>query len=136
MGIAIPAEPSRADPCFVTGGSITSDHPQNPTDLAAPRTADGQQSNRQRIPRTLISRRRLLTAGLGIGAAMLGVGRISGESQPHQHGSAPLPAVGGTPARIPPKSAPLVDPEVRRSAGGQLPTTLRVRYAYHCTATS
>jgi FtsP/CotA-like multicopper oxidase with cupredoxin domain len=47
----------------------------------------------------------------------------------HQHGSPPVSA-GGDPARISSESAPLIEPEVRRSSGGQLATTLRVRYAY------
>lgn len=78
---------------------------------------------------TVISRRRVLTAGLGIGA-MLWVGRTGGASHSHQHGSPPLSTGGGNPAGTPPESALLIDPEVRRSAGGQLRTTLRVRYAY------
>src|SRR5205814_3755129 len=37
---------------------------------------------------------------------------------------------GATLTQALPEPRPLVDPEVRRSAGGELRTTLRVRYAY------
>src|SRR5581483_7979818 len=77
-----------------------------------------------------------LASGVGLGAALLvpglgggvGAGLLRAGSHPHgQHGSAdgrgaqPVPAAEGL---------PLVEPEVRRSAGGELTTTLRVRYAY------
>jgi FtsP/CotA-like multicopper oxidase with cupredoxin domain len=79
---------------------------------------------------TVISRRHVLTAGFGIGAAMLWGGGTGGASHANQHGSPPLSAGSGNPAGIPPESASLIEPEVRQSAGGQLRTTLRVRYAY------
>jgi FtsP/CotA-like multicopper oxidase with cupredoxin domain len=48
----------------------------------------------------------------------------------HQHGGGAEPMGGGAIARQGPwESLPLVEPEVRRSTGGVLSTTLRVRYA-------
>jgi FtsP/CotA-like multicopper oxidase with cupredoxin domain len=79
---------------------------------------------------TLTSRRRVLTAGLRVGAAMLLASRAWGASESPQHGS-PAPSAGmGNATGIPPESAPLIDPEVRHSVGGQLRTTFRVRYTY------
>lgn len=87
-------------------------------------------SGEHRAPGTTISRRRVLTAGVGLGAALLWAGRSVGPSHSQQHGSPPAPPGGGNPARTLPEPGPLVEPEVRRSASGELRTTLRVRYAY------
>ena len=92
--------------------------------LAAPQFAERPRSG------TVISRRHVLTTGLGIGAAILWGGRTGGTSHANQHGSPPASAGGGNPTGTPPGSAPLIESEVRQSAGGQLRTTLRVRYAY------
>src|SRR6185295_15747740 len=89
-----------------------------------------QQSAERPTSGTVISRRHVLSAGLGIGAAILWRGRTGGASHANQHGSPPPSAGGGNPAGIPPAAAPLIEPEIRQSAGGQLRTTLRVRYAY------
>jgi FtsP/CotA-like multicopper oxidase with cupredoxin domain len=78
-----------------------------------------------------MSRRRVLSAGLGVGAAaLLYTGRAWGAGEMTQHGASPASAATVTPAAVAAKSAPLVEPEVRRAAGGQLSTTLRIRYAY------
>jgi FtsP/CotA-like multicopper oxidase with cupredoxin domain len=77
----------------------------------------------------LISRRRVLSAGLGAGTALLGTGRAWGAGG-MQHGASSMPAGNVSPTALPFESAPLVEPEVRRAAGGQLSTTLRIRYAY------
>src|SRR5438067_2088222 len=83
-----------------------------------------------------VSRRRLLTSGVGLGAALLVpglvgcAGRTVSATAEHQHGSPAEPTDHGdvvTQGRW--ESEPLVEPEVRRSAGGALSTTLRVRYA-------
>ena len=91
--------------------------------------AAAPQSVERPMSGTVMSRRHVLTAGLGIGATILWGGRI-GASHANQHGSPPVSAGSGNPTGIPPESASLIEPEVRQSAGGQLRTTLRVRYAY------
>src|SRR5215212_8233275 len=86
--------------------------------------------------RPLVSRRRLLTTGVGLGATLLVPGlaqralaglHLAGSHAHGQHGSpgalaAPLNQIG--------EGAPFADPEVRRSVGGELRTTLAVRYTY------
>jgi FtsP/CotA-like multicopper oxidase with cupredoxin domain len=84
-----------------------------------------------------VSRRRLLTSGAGLGAALLvpglvgRAGRTVSATAEHQHGSPTEPMDhGGQVVTLGQwQSEPLVEPEVRRSAGGELSTTLRVRYA-------
>ena len=73
-----------------------------------------------------ISRRGVLRAGLGMTTALLYGGRawaMGGMT----HGSS---SDTGVITRTPPKSEPLMQPDVRRAVGGVLSTTLRVRYAY------
>ncbi|HEY7068090.1 MAG TPA: multicopper oxidase family protein [Chloroflexota bacterium] len=82
-----------------------------------------------------LPRRRLLTSGLGLGAALtvpglVGcAGRTVSATPTHQHDS---PAAGEHDGALvsegPWESLPLAEPEVRRSEGGVLDTTLRVRY--------
>jgi FtsP/CotA-like multicopper oxidase with cupredoxin domain len=104
--------------------------PQNPSYPGTPPAASATAYGMHPLFGAVISRRRALTAGLGIGAAMLWAGRSLGAGDMLQHGSASLSAEAANPTSIPQESAPLIDPEVRRSAGGQLRTKLRVRYAY------
>ena len=85
-----------------------------------------------------LSRRDVLwTGGTGLAAGLLtpglaglaiGQGTAPGESGPHMPGH----AAGriGVPRAPYRKGAPLIEPEVRRSANGELRTTLHVRYAY------
>ncbi len=70
--------------------------------------------------------RRVLLAGLGSAALALPVTRVA-HAQPHGH-STPTPSASAGPATG--SGAPLVEPEVRRAAGGELRTTLRVDYTY------
>src|SRR5690348_13415666 len=84
-----------------------------------------------------VSRRRLLTSGAGLGAALLvpglvgRAGRTVSATTEHQHGSPTEPTGhGGQVVTLGQwQSEPLVEPEVRRSVGGVLSTTIRVRYA-------
>jgi FtsP/CotA-like multicopper oxidase with cupredoxin domain len=74
----------------------------------------------------------VLAAGLGMGATLFGV-RARGQSAPHKHSGAPPTAdtVGAEDPTANPQASPLmIDPEVRRSVGGRLDTTIRVRYAF------
>jgi FtsP/CotA-like multicopper oxidase with cupredoxin domain len=84
----------------------------------------------------LLSRRRLLTSGIGLGAVLLVPGLAGGSrlglppagSHPHrQHGGSD--GMGAQPVPTS-EGLPLVEPEVRRSVGGELSTTLRVKYTY------
>src|SRR4051812_14402097 len=75
------------------------------------------------------SRRRVLSTGLGLVAAMLGIGRAWSAAESPVHGTMPAGTVVQPPA-LPAESAPLVDPEIRQSVNGQLATTLRIRYGY------
>ncbi len=103
------------------------DRPPNTTHQVVSPDADSE-AQESHSP-VLVSRRRLLSAGLGLGAALLWTGRAwpAGEMA---HGSSSM-SPPGTPQVTPPATAgPLVEPEVRRSAGGLLSTTLRIRYAY------
>jgi FtsP/CotA-like multicopper oxidase with cupredoxin domain len=85
----------------------------------------------------IVSRRRLLTSGAGLGAALLVpglvgcAGRMVSASAEHQHGAPTEPTThsGDVVTLGPWQSEPLGEPEVRRSVGGALSTTLRVRYA-------
>ncbi|MDP1748582.1 MAG: multicopper oxidase domain-containing protein, partial [Reyranella sp.] len=77
-----------------------------------------------------IPRRRLLGGSIALGALALGSRSASAQNQPHSHdhmsgtlGLVPRPAV-------PAVGQPLVEPEVRWSANGELRTTLRAGYAY------
>src|SRR5262245_5404117 len=84
----------------------------------------------------MLSRRRLLTTGVGLGATLmvpsLAHGTLRGlvpaaSHVHHQHGG----AEGMGPPTAPfVEGAPLVEPEIRRSVGGELRTTLQVRYSY------
>ena len=93
-----------------------------------------------------VSRRRFLTTGAGVGTALVVPGLLggvageagaetgttpqstdmsgmdmSGRDAPDSIGVRAVPFTEGL---------PLVEPELRRSAGGELRTTLQVRYAY------
>jgi FtsP/CotA-like multicopper oxidase with cupredoxin domain len=105
---------------------MATDHPRR--DHAVPDAATPDSSAQSPLP--LTSRRRVLSAGLGAGAALLCIGRAWGAAEMMQHGSSSASAASVPPPAPPAKSAPLVEPEVRRAAGGQLSTTLRIRYAY------
>jgi FtsP/CotA-like multicopper oxidase with cupredoxin domain len=83
-----------------------------------------------------VSRRRLLTTGAGLGAALMMPGLahrslpglpLAGAPAHGQHGGSPGPA---TPPQQLVEGAPLADPEVRQSVAGELRTTLGVRYTY------
>src|SRR4051812_35355519 len=80
------------------------------------------------VPKRSISRRSLLTAGLGVGAALLLPRQAWGAGM--MHGSSSMSGDVVRPAVFPPKPAPLMQPEVRRATAGVLSTTLAVRYAY------
>jgi hypothetical protein len=89
-----------------------------------------------------LSRRRFLTTGAGLGAALLvpGPGRVSaqgtGAASPHLHGWPGASVSSGGAAAPGSSGALLVEPEVRRAVGGELRTTLRVQYAYRTTMCS
>lgn len=82
---------------------------------------------------TTLSRRRLLGA---VGALSLIAGGAKAQHAMHNHAGASRnadmwPTMGMVPETpIPAMDQPLVEPEVRRSVGGVLSTTLRVGYAY------
>jgi FtsP/CotA-like multicopper oxidase with cupredoxin domain len=83
-----------------------------------------------------VSRRRLLTLGAGVGAALLAPGLAAGSLQrlgpagAHVHAQhMGLDGVSISPLQ-PTEGALLAEPEVRRSVGGELRTTLAVRYTY------
>jgi FtsP/CotA-like multicopper oxidase with cupredoxin domain len=86
--------------------------------------------------RLLVSRRHLLTAGAGLGAALLVPALASGAvprlHAPRSHVHGQHGGSGGTGAQPTTGSEglPLVEPEVRQSVAGELSTTLRVKYAY------
>ncbi len=78
-----------------------------------------------------LSRRGFVRAGLGAGTALLLPNLpgsiLAGRAAPaHDHGPSD---VDGGPDDFKP-GAPFVEPEVRRSANGELKTTLRMQYAY------
>ncbi len=81
-----------------------------------------------RPPKLGFSRRGLLRSGAGLGA-FLWVPRIARAADPHQgHMS---PTLGIVPRKPPPAmDAPLIEPDVRRSANGVLQTSLRCAYTY------
>jgi len=84
---------------------------------------------RSKIPGSHVSRRGFMRTGLGVGAALLlpdptGHGLVSAAADDHEAVDASEPSLNFTPR------APFVEPEVRRSANGELNTTLRMRYAY------
>ncbi len=84
---------------------------------------------RSKIPGSHVSRRGFMRTGLGVGAALLlpdptGHGLVSAAADDHEAVDASEPSLNFTPG------APFVEPEVRRSANGELNTTLRMRYAY------
>jgi FtsP/CotA-like multicopper oxidase with cupredoxin domain len=84
---------------------------------------------RSKIARSRLSRRGFMRAGLGVGTAfllpdLLGV-TVGSAAPPHDHD---LPDDGISTDFKP--GAPFVEPEVRRSAQGELATTLRMQYAY------
>jgi FtsP/CotA-like multicopper oxidase with cupredoxin domain len=87
-----------------------------------------------RRPRVLSRRDVLWMGGTGLVAGLLTPGLVRlalsqngtpGDAAPHAHG-----ARIGVPRAPYQKGAPLIEPEVRRSVGGELRTTLHVRYAY------
>ena len=82
-----------------------------------------------------LSRRRLLTTGIGLGATLMvpslahGTLGRSSSAGAHPHGQhAGHEGMAGEAAPV--EGAPLVQPEVRRAVGGELRTTLAVRYTY------
>jgi FtsP/CotA-like multicopper oxidase with cupredoxin domain len=109
---------------------MASDPLDNPADHAAPSPGACPPPGERREPSATILRRRVLTAGVGIGTALLWAGWAGWPSASHQHGSAPAPLGGDDAPHTPPAAGPLVEPEIRRAAGGELRTTLQVRYAY------
>jgi FtsP/CotA-like multicopper oxidase with cupredoxin domain len=77
------------------------------------------------------SRRGFMRTGLGVGTALLlpnlpGVGAVASAAQAHDH--EPVGLDEGSEDFKP--GAPFVEPEIRRSANGELSTTLRMQYAY------
>ena len=77
-----------------------------------------------------ISRRQLLNGGAALGALVVGSRSAGAQGSGHNHdqmsgtlGLVPRPAVPAT-------DQPLIEPEVRRSANGELRTALRAAYAY------
>ena len=74
------------------------------------------------------SRRGLLRSGAGLGA-FLWVPRMARAADPHQEHMSPT--LGIVPRKPPPAmDAPLIEPDVRRSADGVLQTSLRCAYTY------
>src|SRR5262245_49387437 len=92
----------------------------------------GARSGEGGRPGRAISRRRFLTAGVGLAALIAPRLRPTAaqgaEAPPHQQGAPPIPAGSGGAGA--PSGALLAEPEVRRAAGGELRTALRARYAY------
>src|SRR5829696_6469573 len=88
-------------------------------------------------PSRRLSRRRLLTAGAGLGTLLVVpglvgcAGRTVRATSTHQH-HAPAAGAHGGPilSQHPSEGMPLAEPAVRRSVGGELSTTLHVKYAY------
>ena len=82
------------------------------------------------------SRRGLMRTGLGMGTALLlpnltGRADAADASAAHDHETSHNASREGTAGSIPfEPGAPFVEPEVRRSASGELNTTLRMQYAY------
>jgi FtsP/CotA-like multicopper oxidase with cupredoxin domain len=76
-----------------------------------------------------ISRRGVLSAGVGLATALLGMPRARGAGGMAHGSSAMLPETV-RPSVVPNQSAPIIQPEVRRAVAGQLTTTLGIRYAY------
>ena len=81
-----------------------------------------------------VSRRDVLcTGGAGLAGALLApglvglTGRAVGEPGMDMQHAGPVRGVPRAPFQ---KGAPLIEPEVRRAANGELRTTLQVRYAY------
>src|SRR5437762_8820170 len=74
------------------------------------------------------SRRGFLQAGLAIGTLALGQRAALGQSG-GAHAHMPQLGVANLPV-VPAMDQPLVEPEVRRSANGELRTSLRCAYAY------
>jgi FtsP/CotA-like multicopper oxidase with cupredoxin domain len=77
------------------------------------------------------SRRGFVRTGLGVGTALLlpnlpGVGAVASAAAAHDH--EPVSHDAGSKDFEP--GAPFVEPEIRRSANGELNTTLRMQYAY------
>src|SRR5215468_6402814 len=75
------------------------------------------------------SRRGVLRAGLAIGTLALGQRAALGQSGGGAHAHMPQIGVATSPV-VPAMDQPLVEPEVRRSVGGVLSTSLRCAYAY------
>jgi hypothetical protein len=86
---------------------------------------------RSKIPGSPVSRRGFMRTGVGVGAALLLPGLPGsvavGETAP-AHDHEPAGDLAASTDFTP--GAPFVEPEVRRSANGELNTTLRMRYAY------
>jgi FtsP/CotA-like multicopper oxidase with cupredoxin domain len=86
---------------------------------------------RSKIPGSPVSRRGFMRTGVGVGAALLLPGLPGsvavGETAP-AHDHEPAGDLAASTDFTP--GAPFVEPEVRRSAKGELNTTLRMRYAY------
>ncbi len=81
-----------------------------------------------RPSKSSFSRRGLLGGGAGLGA-LLWVPRLARAADPHQEHMSPT--LGIVPRTAPAAmDAPLVEPEVRRSANGVLQTSLRCAYTY------
>jgi FtsP/CotA-like multicopper oxidase with cupredoxin domain len=104
---------------------MTTDDPPISADGVEPTTATPAAPTPGSLSHRLVSRRRVLSAGLSVGTALLCTGRAWG-----QHGTPAMSVGNVTAPPLPAVSGPLVEPEVRRAAGGQLFTTIRVRYAY------
>ncbi len=87
--------------------------------------SDGPSAVSHRDP----GRRPLLTGLLGLSASLLAVRpALAQGTAGHHHGTGSVqPTPPATPA---PRGVPLVDPETRRSANGELRTTLRIHYTY------
>ena len=79
------------------------------------------------LEKSAISRRGLLKGATALGAVLL-PGRAGAADPHHAHMDATL---GLVPRQVPPATdQPFVEPEVRRSANGELRTSMSMRYAY------
>jgi FtsP/CotA-like multicopper oxidase with cupredoxin domain len=97
-----------------------------------PGNAGGATGAANRLGKSRLSRRRLLRGGTALGALIIVPRSADAQSLPHDHSGHTSETLGLAQPAVPVAAmdAPLVEPEVRRSANGVLKTSLRCAYAY------